>query len=93
MIAWRERGMTGCVRSFLPGVGRGLVQTESGDRLPFSIQGRDLELYGGDVVEFDVPAGKAPEAVNLRLQRRWSELLNEHDRTLVNALHHLLERP
>ncbi len=82
--------MTGCVRAFLPGPGKGLLQADSGEELPFSLAGTVADLQGGDVVEFDVSPAGAPSAINVRLQHRWADLLNERERALVNDFHQLL---
>lgn len=80
--------MIGSIRSYLPKSKRGLLQTPAGERFSFLMDGSD-DLHGGDVVEFD----RAPNdriAINVRLQRRYADLLNQEQRSAVTALHSLL---
>lgn len=81
--------MTGRIRCYLPAAKRGIVQTEAGEELAFSLSNGSgiLDLNGGDLVEFDAASEGRKLATNIRLVRRWAEMLNEQHRPLVNQFH------
>ena len=80
--------MIGKIRSFLPAAQRGILQTDSGDELPFSVPpGITEDLQGGDIVEFELGHDGQPAVLNVTLRSRWATLLNEEHRPLVNQFH------
>ena len=83
--------MTGRVRCYLPAAGRGVVQTESGDELPFRTSADVADLQGGDIVEFELANDGQNLALNVTLRRRWAEMLNDQHRALVNQFHDTIE--
>ena len=83
--------MIGRVRSFLPVARRGILQTETGDELLFSVPGNVVDLQGGDIVEFEMAGDGQRYAANVTLRRRWAETLNDQHRPLVNQFHNTIQ--
>ena len=82
--------MIGRVRCFMPAVRRGILQTEAGDELPFSVSPDAVDLQGGDLVEFELAGDGRPFASVVTLRHRWAKMLNEQHRSLVNQFHHTI---
>ncbi|UCD27908.1 MAG: hypothetical protein JSV03_12495 [Planctomycetota bacterium] len=79
--------MTGRVRCFLPSERQGILQTETGTDLLFSVNEDFQDLHGGDIVEFQQGQDGKPVVKNVTLRHRWAEMLNQEHRSLVNQLH------
>jgi hypothetical protein len=88
---WQESAVTGSVRCFFPAARRGIIQTENGERLPFAVSGDSPDLQGGDIVMFEQVGGRADGVSQIRLHRKWVELLDEQHRSLVNQFHQTVE--
>jgi len=80
----------GRVQYFIPSARKGIVQAENGLILRFSVIGNTPELQGGDIVEFDITHNSHPHAINVTLKHRWSEVLNDQHRSLVNQFHNMI---
>lgn len=83
--------MTGRVRCFVPAARRGILQTEAGDELPFSVPADVTEIQGGDIVEFELVQDGRLHVCNVTLRHRWAEMLNEEYRPLVNQFHDTIQ--
>lgn len=79
--------MTGRVQCFVPAARRGILLTETGDELPFSVPTDGANLQGGDIVEFELAEQEQSCVMNVTLRHRWVEMLNERHRPLVNQFH------
>lgn len=84
--------MTGTVQSYIPSVSSGIIQAENGEKLRFELSPPSLDLQGGDIVKFEQSGNGQAMAVNVVLQQRWADLLNEKHRQLVNDFHHMVLR-
>ncbi len=83
--------MTGTVRCFVPAARRGILQADNGQTLAFLVAPEVGDLQGGDLVEFEVGTNGQAGAQHVKLRHRWSDILNERHRVLVNQLHNTLE--
>lgn len=83
-----EHNVTGTVQSYIPSVSSGVIQAENGEKLRFELSPPSLDLQGGDIVKFERAGNGQAVAVNVILQHRWADLLNEKHRQLVNEFHH-----
>lgn len=83
--------MTGQVRCFLPASRRGILRTETGEELIFTMPQGLADLAGGDSVEFQLGNDGGASASNVILRRRWVETLNRDHRSLVNEFHDTIE--
>jgi hypothetical protein len=64
-----------------------MLETDTGEVLPFLAADGSPDLQGGDVVEFELGGTGGIQALNVTLRQRWATLLNERHRPLVNQLH------
>ena len=83
--------MTGRVQFFVPAARCGIVQAESGEELAFTVSAEISDLHGGDIVEFQPTHDGRRLALNVTLRQRWTEMLNEQHRPLVNQFHHTVQ--
>ena len=83
--------MIGRVRSYIPAVGGGVIQAETGEEFRFSVGTGDTDLQGGDIVDFEPGGNGRFWAVNVTLRQRWATILNEKHRPLVNQFHKTVE--
>ena len=87
----QERGVTGEIRSYFPKSRRGILQTDSGEELVFTVRHDHVELEGGDRVDFELsPDGRLP-TLNIIARRRWVDTLNQEHRSLVNQFHNTIQ--
>jgi hypothetical protein len=83
--------MTGRVLWLRPADRRGVVVGEDGIAYAFQVPPDELELHGGDQVEFAVHEnGTAPDAISLRLKARCVDWLNDEHPALVQAFHEIV---
>ena len=84
--------MTGRIRYYRPSAREGILQTDTGAELPFNNVSNDLtDLHGGDIVEFQLGQEGRPVVTNITLRHRWTEMLNEKHRPLVNQFHNTIK--
>ena len=79
--------MTGTIRLYLPKTRQGIVQTEDGQDLLFFLSRDDLDLHGGDIVDFQAVPGRPMVLQDMTVRRRWAEALVNDHRPLINEFH------
>ena len=79
--------MTGTIRFYLPKTRQGIVQTEDGQDLLFLLSKDDLDLQGGDLVDFQAVPGRPMILQDMTVRRRCTEALINEFRPLVNEFH------
>lgn len=71
--------MQGYVLAFRPATGDGTIVTDSGEAIRFTGTNCHTELYGGDIVTFDVGSGEALDgdtgARDIEVVQKWSDRL------------------
>ncbi|MHC4445570.1 MAG: hypothetical protein ACYTF1_23480 [Planctomycetota bacterium] len=83
--------MTGRIRHFRPSARVGILQTDSGIELLFTVSKDLTDLHGGDIVEFESGQDGRPVVTDVTLRYRWTEMLNEQHRPLVNQFHNTIK--
>jgi hypothetical protein len=73
------------------------VATPGGAELTFHLSNHGTDLHGanfqgGDLVEFEQDTDQSnPQAVDVRLVKRWIDDLNDQYRPLVNEFHSIVQ--
>lgn len=82
--------MTGRVKLYVPAARRGILQTNVGEEVMFSVSDDVTDVQGGDIVEFEPDDQGHPLVGRIRVRHRWVDMLNSEHRTLVNQFHHTI---
>jgi hypothetical protein len=78
---------TGRIQCYFPATRSGIVKADTGREFLVSFPANLSDLHGGDVIEYDTTEDGKPIIHQIRLRYRWTEMLNEKYRPLVNAFH------
>lgn len=79
--------MIGSIRSFAPSLSHGIILAENGQEIPFSVTADSADIQGGDIVSFELTGNGQPRAENVIVRYRWTDMLVEKHRGLLNQFH------